>query len=148
MKHVIGALALVWFCIAFDTVGNCQSSVSVTPPALGGCTATAKFGQVCWGADALVNLLQINLAESTIGLSVGGGPGVIVRAWSGTNYSAGLGFYLTTNIGNQLPNEVDPSVVANFLTYARVGIKWIIREQENSQPFLKQACLLVGVGVN
>lgn len=148
MKRVALFVCTLVIGAMFGSVGRAQTTSSVTPPALGSCTSTVKLGQVCWGADALVNLIQVNLADSTIGLNLGGGPGVLVRAWSDKAYATGVGAYLTTNLGNSLPNEVDPAVVINFATYVRVGMKWIIREQGTGQPFLKQACFLVGLGFN
>lgn len=120
-------------------------TVGTATPLFGGCTTGSN--QICVGADVAISLLTVNLADSNISFGTRGGPGVLVRAWSDKWYSAGVGAYLVTNVGGSVPNEIDPSIVLNFAQYVRLGVGWILREQGPGQPFLKQACILMGVGV-
>ena len=143
MARSIQALILT-LSLGLSSVAFAQSSGA---PLFGGCTTSRNLGSVCVGADISIALLTINLAESNLSFGTRGGPGVLVRAWSDKWYSAGVGGYLVTNVGGSAPNEIDPSIVLNFAQYVRVGMGWILREQGSGQPFLKQACLLIGVGI-
>ena len=125
--------------------GKATAQTATATPLFGGCTTGSN--QICVGADVSISLLTVNLADSNISFSTRGGPGVLVRAWSEKWYSAGVGAYLVTNVGGSAPNEIDPSLVFNFAQYLRAGVGWILREQGPGMPFLKQACILVGLGV-